>query len=84
MYVLERPLQTGRNIFHKWKDRINWVNTSNNVFWVIDQVAGHFSPQFHVSFGQGFQTVNKDGVESLWAIKYGCMNQIGNFGEKNY
>ena len=78
VYVLEAPLQSGRGIFHKWKQRSKvgiYLGRSpqhgRNVALVLDRNTGLVSPQFHVTFDPGFYTVKQDKFDTLWQIKAG-------------
>ena len=51
-----------------------------NMDLLIDQVTGHVSPQFRVSFDPVFHTVRQDDFDPLWAVKSGSMNQVGEIG----
>ena len=48
-----------------------------NAMLVLDQVTGHFSPQFHVSLYPVLHTVKQDDSGSLWVLKAGFNNQMG-------
>ena len=68
VYVLDKGLQTG-SIFHKWKQRANvgiYLGRSpqhaKSVALVLSRETSLVSPQFHVNFDSGFDTVKEDRV----------------------
>ena len=79
-YVLDSALQQGQP-FHKWKGRAKvgvYLGKSplhgKNIALILDRETGLVSPQFHVQFDTGFQTVKQqdklDG-SCQWQVKAG-------------
>ena len=82
MYVLDKGLQAGSGIFHKWKKRANvgiYLGRSpqhaRSVALVLDQETALVSPQFHVTFDPSFQTIQQDENDSKWQLKAGFVAQ---------
>ena len=66
VYVLDNALQNAGGIHHKWKERARvgiYLGRSpfhaRSVALVMNINTGRVSPQFHVQFDPGFQTVKK-------------------------
>ena len=79
VFVLHSRLQTG-TIFNKWESRARVgiylgrsPNHSRNVALVLDRVTGLVSPQFHVKFDKGFNTVKQDKFDTHWQMKAGLL-----------
>jgi hypothetical protein len=82
VYVLDRSLQAGKGIFHKWKQRANvgiYLGRSpqhaRSVALVLDQKTALVSPQFHISFDPSFNTIKQDEFDSQWQLKAGFIAQ---------
>ena len=78
-FVLNSKLQSG-NIYNKWEPRARVgiylgrsPNHGRNIALVLDRVTGLVSPQFHVKFDKGFQTVKQDRFDTLWQMKAGLL-----------
>src|SRR6056300_397126 len=78
-YVLNPKLQNGK-IFNKWESRARVgiylgrsPNHGRNVALVLDRVTGLVSPQFHVTFDKGFNTVKQDKFDTHWQLKAGLL-----------
>ena len=70
VYVLEQALQANQP-HHKWKERAQvgiYLGQSpihnRNVALVMHKNTGHVSPQFHVKFDKGFQTLSQQDLET--------------------
>jgi hypothetical protein len=82
VYVLDKGLQAGTTIFHKWKQRANvgvylgrLPQHARSVALVLDRRMILVSPQFHVHFDPGFQIVKQDNLDSQWQLKAGFISQ---------
>jgi len=82
-YVLNSKLQSG-TIHNKWayRSRVGIYlgrspNHGRNVALVLDRVTGLVSPQFHVEFDPGFQTVKHDKFDTHWQTKAGLIGHDG-------
>ena len=82
VFVLDRRLQAGSSIFHKWKQRAKvgiYLGRSpqhaRSVALVLDRRTALVSPQFHVHFDPSFQTVKQDEMDSQWQLKAGFVTQ---------
>jgi hypothetical protein len=82
VYVLENSLQSGRGIFHKWKQRSRVgiylgrsPQHSRSVTLVLDRATALVSPQFHITFGPSFHTCKQDALDSTWQLKAGFIAQ---------
>jgi hypothetical protein len=82
VYVLENSLQSGRGIFHKWKQRSRVgiylgrsPQHSRSVALVLDRATALVSPQFHITFDPSFHTCKQDTLDSTWQIKAGFVTQ---------
>ncbi len=78
VYVLDNSLQSGKGIYHKWKQRSRvgiYLGRSpqhaRSVALVLDRKTGLVSPQFHIKFDPSFQTVKTDEFDSQWQLKTG-------------
>lgn len=78
-FVLHSKLQSG-NIHNKWEPRARVgiylgrsPNHGRNIALILDRVTGLVSPQFHVKFDKGFQTVKQDRFDTLWQMKAGLL-----------
>ena len=74
VYVLSEALQSGKP-HHKWKERARigiYLGQSpihnRNVALVLHRHTGHVSPQFHVRFDKGFDTMKQEKVEANWQV----------------
>ena len=86
VYVLHDHLQSAGSIHGKWKDRTRvglYLGRSpthaRSVALVLNLQTGLVSPQFHVSFDPGFQTVRKDidngpSIDIKWQEKTGFIS----------
>ena len=70
--MLEQALQA-QQPHHKWKERAQvgiYLGQSpihnRNVALVMHRNTGHVSPQFHVKFDKGFQTLSQQDLETNW------------------
>src|SRR5210317_790954 len=83
-YVLNSKLQSG-NSLNKWESRARvgiYLGRSpdhgRNIALVLDRVTGLVSPQFHVTFDKGFNTVKQDKFDTHWQLKAGFMGPTTN------
>jgi len=83
-YVLNSKLQSG-NSLNKWESRARvgiYLGRSpdhgRNIALVLDRVTGLVSPQFHVAFDKGFNTVKQDTFDTHWQLKAGFMGPTTN------
>src|SRR6056300_23197 len=83
-YVLNSKLQSG-NSLNKWESRARvgiYLGRSpdhgRNIALVLDRVTGLVSPQFHVAFDKGFNTVKQDEFDTHWQLKAGFMGPTTN------
>ena len=87
-YVLDSALQSGRGIHNKWEYRSKvgiYLGRSpshgRNVALILDRTTGLVSPQFHVTFDKGFQTVKEDKFDTHWQAKAGFLD-VGKMSKK--
>ena len=87
VYVLDNALANGKP-FHKWKQRTRigvYLGMSpshgRNVALVLSRETGHVSPQFHVTFETGFQTVKQLNLDSKWQQKTYFTNEKEDFAQ---
>ena len=83
VYVLDKALQGGARIHNKWEYRSKVgiylgrsPNHGRNIALVLDRTTGLVSPQFHVKFDPGFQTVKEDKFDTLWQMKVGFYGSV--------
>ena len=82
-YVLTSELQDNKQIYNKWKCRSNvgiYQGRSpmhgRNVALILNRASGLVSAQFHASFDESFETLDKLKVEHPWLVKAGFTRGI--------
>jgi hypothetical protein len=85
VYVLDDALQKQGGIYHKWKGRARmgiYLGQSplhnRTVALVLNRATGYVSPQFHVKFDTGFQTIEKGDKDIEWQVKTGFVEKKTN------